>query len=136
MIAVLPFLFVGALTFVEQGVTDSIPSAYRRADLDGDGRIDLILSHVVYFQRNGGFSQEGRVPLPHFDGVSPLVGRGGLSCDVWKDTLFVRSGTKLHTFRWERGTWKSLHEQEATWPKQGYDLDRGPLPGLPEPKSE
>jgi hypothetical protein len=115
MIAVLPFLLAGALTFVEQDITDDISAGYRQADLDRDGSMDLILPSAVYFQRNGGFSQGGRVSLPDLGDTQPVIGQGFPICDVWADTLFMLSATTLYRVRWESGAWQVLHSQPLTW---------------------
>ena len=132
MIAVLPFLLVGALTFVEQNVTDDISAGYRQADLDRDGSMDLILPSAVYFQRNGGFSQGGRVSLPDLGDPQPVIGQGFPICDVWTDTLFILSATTLYRVRWESGAWQVLHSQPLTLPRTREEQpETGSLPQLP-----
>ena len=132
MIAVLPFLLVGALTFVEQNVTDDISAGYRQADLDRDGSMDLILPSAVYFQRNGGFSQGGRVSLPDLRDPQPVIGQGFPICDVWTDTLFILSATTLYRVRWESGAWQVLHSQSLTLPRTREEQpETGSLPELP-----
>lgn len=123
MIAVLPLLFIGALTFVEQNIADDVTAEFRHADLDHDGSMDLVLPNAVYFQRNGGFSRENRVPLPDIREPSGMP-----ICDVWNDTLFILSNTRLYLIRWENGVWQTVHSQPLTWP---HNPEKRPEAGAP-----
>ena len=116
MIAVLPLLFIGALTFVEQNIADDVTAGLRHADLDRDGSADLILPSAVYFQRNGGFSQDGRVLLPDIKEAASNNAMERPICDVWNDTLFILSNTTLYLIRWENGAWQTVHSQPLTLP--------------------
>jgi len=137
MIPIIPLLFIGALTFVEQNVTDDFNTSYRQADLDQDGKLDLILPSAIYFQRNGGFSHEGRVSFPDF-GEPPTTNRDWPPyVDVWKDTLFIWTAKQLYLVRWEGGTWRVLHTQPLARPDAiEQPTEPRPLPPGPTPKQE
>lgn len=116
MIAALPLFFLGALTFVGQDVTDELLPAYRQADVDRDGKVDLLLSSAIYLQRDGGFSQAGRVEFPETDSPHATDAEKPLPyCDTWNDTLYLCTAEQLFLFYWENGAWKGVLSQPMKW---------------------
>ncbi len=119
MIAVLPLLFRAALVFVPQDVPDVAigpPNPYsgapnvnfRQADLDADGKQDLILSRAVYLQNEGAFPAQGRVPLPHAS-ERPYA-------DVAGAAIYLRFADRLIVLRWKDGALAEELDQPFSWP--------------------
>ena len=116
MIAVIPLLALGGLVFVEQDLPverewqgwRNQGVNFRRADLDGDGRQDLIFSTQACFQRNGEFPADARTPLPGMKEHARI--------DCFGNTLYVRYTDRLDLARWEGGAWQITSAQPIAWP--------------------
>lgn len=119
----LPLLITGAVTFVQQDFTlhgsNELPSPARElrsilhADLDGDGKLDLITSYGVWFQRDGGFGDDARADLPG-GGEWALL-------DCSEDTLFLRYPDRLALYQWRDGGWKTVLDQPIEWPQPALE---------------
>lgn len=81
---------------------------YRQADLDGDGKRDVLLPAEVFFQRAGGFPPENRAPMP---GAAEQP-----ACDLWDGAIYLWFSGKLRVVRWAGGGWNTLFEQELARP--------------------
>src|SRR5690606_22872116 len=69
---------------------------YRHADLNNDGRLDLILPDAVYMAADGGFNLDA--PMP-----PPVPGRA--AADVWKDRVYVLGAERWQVLRCHEGAW-------------------------------
>lgn len=86
----------------------------RRADLDADGSIDLIFSHGVALQRNGGFPADAFVPFPTLTTEADI--------DQWGPHLYIREANGLRVLRQQGNAWDTVAEYEVVWPpSEGLD---------------
>lgn len=130
MNGLLALLACAAVVFVEQdmpgirvGRAEPLSGArwrnFRQADLDRDGKADLILPDCVAFQRGDIFRTEDRQPLPALG--------DHLACDIWETTLFFRLPSQLTCVQWGPDGWQTVLEQALRWP------DAASLGTSPEP---
>lgn len=84
---------------------------YRHADLNGDGRLDLVLPNRVYLGRSLGFGPG--LPIPPHPADEPE------HMDLLGDTLFLLSTTGLRVIQREGDAWRVDHQQMDTLP-EGY----------------
>ncbi len=133
MIALVLVAAFGAVTFVELDIpglevgrvnpwTGGVTTNFRHADLDSDGASDLVLPDSVWFQRDGSFRRENRVPIPHVED-SPR-------CDLWQGRLFLWFDGRLTVAEWHEEAWRTVLEQDLEWPGRG---PAGPPPGANKP---
>jgi hypothetical protein len=119
MNAVLTALVCGALVFVEQDIPGlrvgrAEPFSgerwrnFRQADIDRDGKIDLVLPDCIAFQRGDAFRMEDRQPLPEVEAVP--------SCDLWDATVYFRLPVRLACVQWTADGWATLLDQDIHWP--------------------
>lgn len=137
MNAVLAGLVCGALVFVEQdipgirvGRTEPLSGErwrnFRQADVDSDGKTDLILPDCLAFQRGDAFRTEDRVPLPYLE-ESP-------ACDLWGATLYFRGPSRIACVKWGEEDWKTVLDQSIAWPHEEispHGTDPHPIRGTP-----
>ncbi len=90
-----------------------------RADVDGDGAIDVLLPTHVYFQRNGEFSLENAAFLPRYN-EQPAG-------EIHNGELFLLFPDRICAYRWMDGAWKEQFNQDISWP--GGAIDAAPLAG-------
>ncbi|HEX72473.1 MAG TPA: hypothetical protein ENN65_04070, partial [Candidatus Hydrogenedentes bacterium] len=100
-------------TFVKDAIGQAVLNC-RQADLDGDGALDLIFPHEVIFQRDGGFPEEARRPLPRFPDRQAL--------DVWDDMIFYQLAAGLVVFQWRDDDWQMTLKQDMPWPAVEHPL--------------
>lgn len=122
MNGILAGLVCGALVFVEQdipgirvGRVEPLSGErwrnFRQADIDGDGKTDLLLPDCVAFQRGDAFRTEDRAPLPYLE-ESP-------ACDLWDTTLYFRLPARVACVKWSREGWETILDLPVPWPRQG-----------------
>ncbi len=128
----LPYLLLGAIAFVGQELpgawvapgkasTGEVSTNFRQADLNGDGKTDLVFARKVAFQRDNVFPEEAEAPLPDFGGTPRM--------DVWNGALYVWLPNRLEVFQWDGKTWRAQFEQELAWPEEGADSGGGATDG-------
>ncbi len=100
-------------TFVKDAIGRAVLNC-RQADLDGDGALDLIFPNEVVFQRDGGFPEEARHPLPRYPDRHAL--------DVWGDMIFYHLATGLVVFQWRDDDWRMMLKQDMPWPVVEHPL--------------
>ena len=137
MIAVLAGLVCGALVFVEQDIpglrvgraepfSGSRWRNFRQADMNGNGKTDLILPDSVAFQHREGFPPEHRHSLPDL-GEMP-------ACDIWNATLYFRISSGLVCVRWSDDGWEIKDEHPLEWPDADpISSQPGEIPSHGEP---
>jgi len=124
--AALTMMFFTAITFMQEDIpglrvssVDSlsglVSTNYRQADLDGDGKLDLLLPDEVFFQRGGGFPAEGRTPMP--GAIERAHG------DIWDGSIYLWFPDRLEVVRWESTEWNRIAEQSLARPEKidGYE---------------
>lgn len=128
MLALLLMMAAGATTFVAQdlpglGIQGDDPDTmdrywkFRKADIDGDGSLDILLPASVVFLKDGRFSTA--TPYP----VKP--GEPRPTADLWQGELYLRYPDRLEIHTWEEGRWRQRHAQPVPWPD--------PDPSFPTP---
>lgn len=121
MIWALPYFLLGALTFTGQqlpglwvspskGFTGEVSVNFRQADLDGDGKTDLVFGRKVFFQRDGAFPEDAQAPLPDFH-ESPVL-------DVCEGAVYVRLQGRLLILQWDGKEWHKVLDQPLAWPEE------------------
>ena len=80
---------------------------FRHADLDRDGKTDLVLPSEAIFQREGAFPTLGRAPLPDFGQA--------LSIDEWNGALYFKMKNRLVIVRWAGDDWETESDQVMPW---------------------
>jgi hypothetical protein len=93
---------------VEVGRSNPLTGAcvvnFRTADLDGDGKVDLLFPTAVQFQDSGGrFPSDQRVPVPGFE-ESPAV-------DIWQGRLYLLYPARVVCLKWNGSAWETLRDQ-------------------------
>ena len=146
MIATLLLLVSGALRFVPQDIKPTFdfadidaPASFVRcsiADVNGDGKPDLITGGMVYFQANDAFNETNSAKFPAIDQL--------LRYDVWKNQLFCFTAKTMEVYAWNGKTWdrtivqpipeKGLHElpygTPPVWERVLADVDQDGEPEL------
>ncbi|MBN2307569.1 MAG: VCBS repeat-containing protein [Candidatus Hydrogenedentes bacterium] len=130
-------LLVGATTFLEQDIaglevgppnprTGTVSGQFRRADLDGDGAVDLVLPQFVMFQRDHAFRRGNRVAIPYAN-ERPW-------CDVWERQVALQLGDRLVMLQWDAaaGDWAHALKQDIAWPVPEAVEEAGQLPAAAE----
>jgi hypothetical protein len=119
MIALVPWLLLGGLAFLEQPI-DGLDmtngegldprrseQTWRCADMDGDGAKDILTPGGVAFQRNGVFPRTDQTPFPKL-GEMPRA-------DVWKNEVIVLLPDRIESLRWSQGEWQRTLSQPIAW---------------------
>lgn len=70
---------------------------YRHADVDGDGRLDLVVPEAVYLATETGFDTTAPLPAP------PVTGTA--IADLWKDRVYLLERDRWRVVRWYDGAW-------------------------------
>lgn len=100
-------------------LTGEAPVNFRIADIDGDGKNDLVFDREVRFQRDGLFPENERAPLPIPDAFAYM--------DLWKGQLFIWSAAALESYHYKNAQWEKLRSQPLPCPM--LDAENTPKTG-------
>lgn len=108
MLTLVALLALGQITFEAQPLPDvrigpvtpftgQPTTNYLRADLDGDGALDLVLPGYVNLQEQGRFPESRRGPLPPCE--------ENVEADLFGGKLYYRGQSTLQVHAWTDGRW-------------------------------
>lgn len=102
----IPDLYIGHYAYL----VDVEEINYRHADLNDDGRVDLLLPTRAYLRQSDRFDPDQFISMPEFDTASRI--------DFWGTAMYVLSHDSVAAYELVDGAWNRTLDIDHEWEKQ------------------